>query len=344
MIVVLIAIGFFGLKLVEPTATWSDAAVWTVTAFSTFGMDMFLPTTQASKWFQALFLLGSFMMTAFGLTVVIPPFLYWWEAPRKGLASVRRSRQTPLYLLVGPVDWEKVESVYWELQRAVGHISLVVVVSETLTEIPMHLQRLGIQFVNGSLRRNETYQRAGIDWATGAFICAASYNDPTADVQTAAITEIIERYQRSVKTVTEVVSADNADLFDGRHGADQSVLFDPLTLAAVAKLLAKQLAGRSAKIIVNTIDEAQRAELGRQLAAAGIIESEEGVLSRIILPEDLDNPVGSDAKVWAALKRAREEVIVGMYCSIVSNDLFADHDNVVCADQVMAQQLVAAMR
>ncbi|HBY73966.1 MAG TPA: hypothetical protein DEG44_04740, partial [Candidatus Kerfeldbacteria bacterium] len=80
-------------------------------------------------------------------------------------------------------------------------------------------------------------------------------------------------------------------------------------------------------------------------------ESEDGVLSRIILPEDLDNPsgteknpVGSDAKVWAALKRAREGVIVGMYCSIVSNDLFADHDNVVCADQVMAQQLVAAMR
>jgi hypothetical protein len=349
-LVSLIAAGIFGLKFVEPTATWPDAARWTIMAFATFGVDMFPPTNSSSSWFQAIFLLASFVQTGFLLTIVIPLFSEWWEAPKKGLAEAKHRQGVPLYLLVGPVDWEKVESVFREMQQTLGHVHLVVVVSETLTEIPVHLQKLGIQFVNGSLRRIETYQRAGLKHATGAFVCSASYNTPDADINTAAIVSLVERFRSAVHTVAEMVSRDNADLFSGTHGVNESVTFDPLTLAAVARMVAERLQGRAAKIVANTIDEAQRAELDRQLAAAGVVQSEDGVAARIILPDDLDNPsgtaehpIGSDVKVWAALMRATEEVVVVMYCSIVSDDMFSGHSNVVCADRIMAQELVKAL-
>jgi hypothetical protein len=365
-LVVLIATGVFGLKMVEPTATWSDAARWTMMAFSTFGVDMFPPTNGVSSWFQTLFLLASFLETGFALTIIIPPFNEWWEAPKKGLAEAKYRKGVPLYLLVGPVDWEKVESVYREMQRALGHVHLVVVVSETLTEIPAHLRKLGVQFVNGSLRRIETYRRAGLDHATGAFVCSGSYNDTAADINTAAVAGLIERFRAEVHTIVEVVSRENADLFAGEHAVNQSAVFDPLTLAAVAQNLAaqvnEQLKGQPVHVIglpevepdeemvtsgnlkepLIGVDSKQRDELRRQLHAAGVILRDDGVPVQIILPDDLDNPVASDAKVWAALKRATAKIVVAMYCSIVSDDLFSGKNNAVCADRIMAQALVGA--
>lgn len=341
-LVVLATVGVVGLKLVEPTATWHDAFLWTITAFSTFGLDLFQPTNLVSKYFQSTYLVLSFLATGLALTIIIPPIYSWWEAPKKGGITIRRRRRKPLYLLVNPVDWEKVESVWVEMSSRIQLFELVVV-SETLEEISPHLLQSGIHFVHGCLRRRETYLRAGLDWATGVFVCAGSYNDIKADEKTAGIVTLIEQYQSGVRSVVEVVSANNFDLFTGDHTADATVAFDPTTLQGVAQWLYHQLGSCPAQITINTIDEAQAVEWTKQLKSVGVLEAADGIAIHVILPTNLDDPSASDFEVNTTLKRSTAKLTVGLYLSVLSTDLFVGVENVLCADRIMAKALVSAM-
>ncbi|MBI2416141.1 MAG: NAD-binding protein [Candidatus Kerfeldbacteria bacterium] len=338
----LMFVGVVGLKLIEPAATWHDAVLWMLTAFATFGMDMYPPTSLLSKYFQTLFVFASFVQTGFALTIVIPPFLQWWEAPRKGLATIAKTKRAS-YLLVGPVDWEKVLSVYRALQTRRQNTCLVVM-SETFTEIPEYYRNLNIKFVYGSLRQQETYQRAGIEFAAGVFVCSPSYQNPDSDVITSGIAQWVEQHHPSVRTVAEVVSRDNFDLFEGTNGVDAIVTFDPVTLRQVAQVIARQLPlGQCVRVEANVVDAAQQQELDRQLAEVGVQQGDTGVSVKVILPRNLDDPNGSDFRVKADLYRAQGTETVGMYLSVLSQDLFVGCAKVVCADAVVAEALVQAM-
>lgn len=347
-IVIINVIGMIGLKVMEPQASWLDSALWTTMALWTFGLDMFAPTSTASRVFQALFLQFAFPVTVVVATLAIPPFLEFREAPKKGLAEINFNRHA-LYLLVDAVDWEKARSIYNELVRRFGKKFQLVVVSETLIEIPADLLDDDVQFVYGSLRDEHTYLRAGLKRAKGVFVCVSSYQKVSSDTVTQGIVAILEQVHPDVRTVVEVVSAESLDLFQGQHAADHTVVFDPTVLAAAVKLLVTKLDGKAARLSypIAPADNAQASEIARQLTEAGVrLNWSSGIPVRLILPRDLDDPAKSDFETQAELKRARAagEVVVAIYLSVLSKRLFRGYENdVICADEIMAQALGAAM-
>lgn len=340
-----IAIGFFGFGIVgfhltEPQTSWGRAIQWVIMFVMTPGSD-FEPTNPTSAWFQSVYAVVNFLALTLALsTIVIPPMLSWWGSRLDGSGSCRRQRG---HLIIDAIDWEKARSIVEVLQqeKQSGVVRLVVV-SETLDDLPIDLYKLGVRFVKGNLRSRETYTRAGLEHAKGAILCASDYNNPEiGDATTSAYVWLIEEYRRDVVTAAEVVVEDHAHLF---NMADHAIVFDPTVLNNVASQVAAQLDGRAGNIIYKAFDEAQADEFERQLLQCGVVQEDSGVVVHVLLPVDLNDPKISDLRVFTEARQIADGLVVPVYLSIESRDLFSCwEDTAVCADQVMAQALVAAL-
>ncbi|MFH1536691.1 MAG: hypothetical protein ABID45_01745, partial [Patescibacteria group bacterium] len=160
-------------------------------------------------------------------------------------------------------------------------------------------------------------------------------------------------YRSSIITVAEGISRENTRLY---QSGDHLLLFDPVTLKAVAEK-AQDLVGATrtiGKVVANPCDRYQAVELLGQLGQGSELAEElmeqgqvqiadDGITLRIVLPTDLDDPQTSDGEVWAEVKKAGEDVVVGLYLSVRSADSFVDFDNVICADEVMTRKEVKDM-
>lgn len=343
------AVGVIGLQIAEPGVGWARGVQWVIGYMVTQDSDL-EPTSAVSRWFQVGFGVMNFVLLTLSLsTIVIPPILGWWESRINGRGSISRwdCLGKRLFLVVGPVDWEKVESLMDEMARQNLGDSLVVVVSddEKFPNLPDPLLKKGVGFVRGNLRDHETYARAGINYAAGVYVCASSYDGPAQDAKGAAIVAVIEGLRPEIITIAELVSCENDDLFRGRgFSVDATVAFDPETLKAIAQRVADVARGGRISVEFSAIDDAQASELNAKLAEAGVIDCGDGNVIRIILPVTLDD-TSADYAVWATLQRAEAagEQAVALFLSIKSEGLFAGNPNASCADRVMAMALVAAM-
>lgn len=238
-------------------------------------------------------------------------------------------------VLVNPVDGDKVDSI----REALGGDCRLVVIVEGSTERFNDLP--DVEVVTGSLRRRRTYERAGLDQVSGVVVCASTYNDPKqADELTALVVRMIRSIMPNLPLVAEVISRNNRDLLPTDIAV---VMFDPTTLQAVASLVKSVIGDQPCKPEANTVDEFQRDELWLQFSMAGVVFSADGETIAVVLPADLDHPEISDAQVLAAMTRTRARVCVGLFLSTGSADVFREHPNVLCADQLMALALAAAL-
>lgn len=343
-------VGVGGLLVTEPEVDWTRGVQWVIKYMVTQDSDL-EPTSAASRWFQVFFGVMNFVLLTLALsTIVIPPILGWWESRvnGRGAVSTLDCLGKRLFMVVGPVDWEKVESLMDEmaLQNLGGSFVVVVSDDEKLPNLPDPLLKKGTGFVRGNLRDPETFKRAGLAGATGAFVCASSYDKPEMDAKTAAITAIIEGLRPGIVTVAEQVSRNNDDLFTGRGFAvDATVAFDPETLKAVARQVAEHAVEKRVSVEFKAIDAAQQTELDIQLAEAGVVDCGDGDAIHVILPSSLDD-TSSDYNVWAKLRRAEAagDLAAALFLSVKSEGLFANNPNALCADRIMARALVAAMR
>lgn len=341
--------GILGFHLTEPETDWSRAIQWVIMFVVTPGSD-FEPTNPLSAWFQSLYGIVNFGLLSLALsTIIIPPMLKVWSARTDGTGKYHGYRG---HLIVDAIDWEKVWSIVRELQNGspTKEVQLVIV-SNTLEEMPIELHKLGVRYVKGNLRAKATYERAGIAHARAAIICSSDYQDPDkGDASSSAYVELIERYRSEIVTVAEIILARNEDLF---LRGDGHVFFDPTMLGAVA--LSLRHAVGSAPVCINfeqmrssgeLVDEDQESELRQQLQLAGVITSDSGIPVRIILPTDLNDPSASDLMAHTKAMRSGEqvEVVIPVCLSVESVDLFEDWPLAVCVDQIMAQALVAELR
>ena len=341
--------GTVGLKLLEPMVDWGTAVLWSLSALFTFSFDVYPPTSELSKTFQVLFLCISTLVIGVFFTVILPPFIRWWEAPRLGQSRVRTFLWSPpLYLIVNPVDWEKVESVYEEMKQYLSRFRLVVV-SEKLAEIPLSFGFRGVELVRGSLRSLTTYERSGLDHAVGAFICTPAYNNPDAEKIVAVVLSLIERYRPQVRTVAEFATRKGMSLARGPgFEADAVVCFDPTILNAAVNILSKLvlkrlLPDKKMNLQANPYDTDQAGELNHQLNLVGVEQSANGIPVQLLLPTNMDSPEESDARAYTDWLGCQRSLVVICYLSVVSDALFADIPNAFCADRVMAQALVKSM-
>lgn len=362
--IVYLAIGTIGFYTVEPDVTWLDSVIWASNTVFSPGSD-FEPTNKAAKVFQSCYIAITFLWVLYIGAQIVPIFIRREESKTSGQDVVHRHqlRYNRRYFVATAVDWEKVESLYKELEQQLESNDFhLVVVAENLPPMPSHLMRQGVRFIKGVVRDQDTWQRAGLQWATGVFVCAPSYSDIKHDGSVAMLVDMIKRLQPSVITVAEGISRANRALFSS---GNRLFIFDAMTLKAIAEKVRQELDGRSVQFIAaNTCDKFQARELLWQLhRVTGICSAEqcrllaeklheqgtvqvsdqEGISLRIALPPDLDDPGTSDGEVWAMLRHAWEVMSVGMYCSVMSRDTFHGMENVVCVDGGMARLEVQAM-
>jgi hypothetical protein len=307
----------------------------------------------SGTWAETVYLVASFALVLFLGAIAVERFLEWSKREIDGSGSVRRAD----YLLVNPIDWEKVASVADRLKVRLGRRPcLVVVVSEFLDELPLHLKKRGVRFIKGSLRCDATYLRAGVMKAKGAFICPPTYNDPVlADRTTLGYVRIVERMTDGrIKSVVEVVSEDHKVLFDNLdHSADALVFFDPITLGRVVcemidftSLCRAHVRGA---VVPHVYDPFQAEEFVAQGDKLQFEEytHEDGGLVRVILPTNFDDPSQSDNAAHAELLTDRDVFMHNfvLFLSVESADLFAGHANTtaICADRVVADKMVEQM-
>ena len=97
------------------------------------------------------------------------------------------------------------------------------------------------------------------------------------------------------------------------------------------------LKGQAAKISWEAFDEFQQAEFDAQLAESEIevLEKDEAVKVEIISPTNFNDPDLSDKHALAQVIRSKAKIVVVLYLSVLSDDLF-EGLNAVCVDRVMA--------
>ncbi|MEK7583215.1 MAG: hypothetical protein AAB483_02325 [Patescibacteria group bacterium] len=344
-----VVLGIVGFHVLE-SATWSRAARWILAVVLTFDDGGYEPTGgPLSVLFISIWKLAAWVFWGLlAAALVVPPLLDWWHSSKNGAAVVSwldTVGMSRVFILVQPVDWEKAESLVQEVHDQFGRRVLVVIVAEDLPDLPPHLLKAGCAYVKGNLRDPKTYRRAGLARASGVFVCARSYQDPAQDARSASLASLVEHERSDVETVVEQVSRGNDDLFDGRDWTvDARVVFDKETLRAIAERVSQIVPrGNSIRLVANTVDEAQAGELHRQLAARSIQIGEGGPKVRVILPANLDETT-SDYAVWSELVRAKEEYVVALFLSVLSEGLFRHNPSALCADRIMAKALVEAMR
>lgn len=338
-------VGTVGFHLCEPETTWLRAVLWTVTTVFSPGSD-FTPTNQAGAVFQAVYIFNNFMLLLVLGAMIVPFFIDRWHGRWNGEDIISRWMiRGDLILLVDPVDWEKSRSVWQALCERYGNKFTLVVISERLEALPRADIKRGIRFVRGSLRDSGTYERAGLKWAKVAFVCASSYDHPEADLTTSALVELIELQKPDIISIAEVVTPDNAHYFtNGHFQVDGTVVFDSVTLAALARRVKSLVGDQAVNVIANTVDNFQYAELRRQLrVVADVHVSPDGREFRVVLPTTLDDPAEADVRVRAELHAQEDLQAVGLYVSVLSGSFFGAYPNVLCADQLMAEALVEAL-
>jgi voltage-gated potassium channel len=98
----------------------------------------------------------------------------------------------------------------------------VLLVDETLSELPAELERRGVLFVRGNPTREETLQRASADHATHAVVLAKTPGDPHSDDLNVAVTLALESKRRKVFTVVECIDYETEELLR-KAGCDRVV-------------------------------------------------------------------------------------------------------------------------
>ena len=362
-VIVFLLIGVVGFKLTEQNAdgtpvSWGRAVHWMIMFIVTPGSDH-APSSEASRIFQTGYgILNFFMLTLLLSTVIIPPILKWHDAQTNGEKSLQLWDYfgNDVYLIVGAVDWDKVRSIVEAHLAMQPRSHLVVVVAEALPTLPPDLQKLGVSYIQGSLRDPATYWRAGLNVVTGAYFCAIShrnpatgepvaYDSPDSDKWTGSVATMVAELKPGLRMVSEQISRGNDDVF---HAKSTKVMFDALTLGRVAGLIRDRCGSQPARIEAKLIDEAQAAEWEQQLAEQRITttDSPEAPLIRVVLPETLDDPESDYATrvdFQRALAAGTYQFVVCLYLSIKSRDLFANSPNALCADEILAEALTAKM-
>lgn len=330
------AIGIVGFRLTEMQTSWDRAVQWTINFLTTPGSD-FPPTNSISSWFQTGFAGLNFLFLTLALaTIVIPPMLNLSASFRNGqrrywhLGNPLRHK---LFLIVSPVDWEKVRSVVDALHGRYGP-NIKICVAGNLDDLPSDIT---LVYVKGNLRALDTYIRAGIKHAYKVLICASSYDNPEQDNQAAAIATLIQRIHPEASITAEQVSHRNDDLFS----RVKTVIFDPVTLSAVVRCI-KEKMGSTVQLVVDTVDEEQRSELMLQLKEQGVVLDETGERVKIVLPGSLDD-TDTDFRVWSEMMREGDNGrVVTLFLSVTSKELFHEEENTICADEAIAKALVWA--
>lgn len=217
----------------NPDLTWGDGFWYTIVTIATVGYGDFFPKSAGGRFLVGwpIMIVGIGLL-GYALSMVAAALVTSKTREVRGMSSFNLKDHLVIFNFPGLA----------KVQRVLEELSLdsnfnrqcpVVLIDEQLEELPLELQKLGVQFVRGNPARDETLTRAALDKASHAIVLCRTPGDPNSDNLNVAITLAIEARCRTVQTVVECADPASEELLH-KAGSDRVVCtarFDSLFIS-----------------------------------------------------------------------------------------------------------------
>jgi voltage-gated potassium channel len=203
---------YFAEKNAQDGLTYLDSIWWAMVTMTTVGYGDFMAETFVGRFIISYpcMLLGIGII-GYLVGVVAENMLDRVSKKKRGLMQVKSKEHI---IICNYPHLEKIVRLISELRRSFFYKkSPIVLLADTIQELPEELKKMEVQFVQGDPVREDILTKANITEAKGVFILANDPGNPKSDEKTFAIGTIIEMIEREIhrpiRTVVEMVSKEN---------------------------------------------------------------------------------------------------------------------------------------
>jgi voltage-gated potassium channel len=195
----------------KPELGWLDGLWWTLVTMTTIGYGDYFPASMGGRFLVAV----PIMVFGIGLLgyVLSQAATSLVEAKNRELRGMKDFDLQNHIVIVNDPGGSKVARIVDELRAdsSIGKSVDILLIDDTLQELPIALVERELHFVRGHPARDETLRRASIDHARKAIVLARP-QDPRSDDLVLAVTLAIEARAKKVRTITECIDAGTEEL------------------------------------------------------------------------------------------------------------------------------------